>query len=152
MSDTRRAAPVLLVEDDDNDIVLIQREMHKAGARVDLHVVRDGEQAIMYLEGVGPFADRSRYPLPELMLLDLKLPRKSGHEVLEWVRTSERLKELPIAVLTSSMEPEGVSKAYDLGARSCLLKPLTDQALTALLRELDMFEPPTNEDAGEASQ
>ena len=92
---------MLLVEDDPNDILLIQRAFAKACLVNPLKVVRDGEEALNYLSGSGEFADRGRYPLPSLILLDLKLPRKSGLEILQWLRQQPALKHIPVIVLTS---------------------------------------------------
>lgn len=139
MNEPNRNATVLLVEDDDNDIVLMQRAIYRAGVAVDLHFVRDGEQAIMYLAGNGPYADQERHPLPILIFLDLKLPRRSGHEVLKWVRAQKVLKRIPVIILTSSMEPEDINKAYDLGANSCLYKPVTFEPLADAMKALETY-------------
>src|SRR5438876_799725 len=93
---------ILLVEDDDNDVVLIQHAFRKAGLREALKVVRSGEQALEYLSGEGDYADRERFPLPFLLLLDLKMPGTNGFEVLQWVRQTSDLKRLLVVVLTSS--------------------------------------------------
>jgi CheY-like chemotaxis protein len=130
---------ILLVEDDDNDVVLIQRAMRKANIANEVHVVRDGERAIEYLKGTGAYADRATSPLPMVMLLDLKLPRRSGHEVLQWVRSQPALKRLPVVVLTSSRESIDVNKAYDLGANSYLVKPVTFDGLIELVSTLDLY-------------
>jgi len=130
---------MLLVEDDPNDILLIQRAFAKACLVNPLKVVRDGEQAINYLSGTGDFADRGRYPLPSLILLDLKLPRKSGLEVLEWLRQQPMLKQTPVIVLTSSKESSDVSRAYDLGANSYLIKPVGFEGLLELVKSIGMY-------------
>ena len=94
--------PVLLVEDDDNDVLFVQRAFKHAGILNRLEVVRDGDQAVDYLSGKGEYADRDKHPLPVFVLLDLKMPRRSGLEVLEWVKEREGLRRIPIVVLTSS--------------------------------------------------
>ena len=86
---------VLLVEDDPNDVFLVERAVRKAGVRATLQVVGDGDKAVAYLGGQGPYTDRERHPLPVLVLLDLKLPRRSGLEVLTWLRQQPGLKRLP---------------------------------------------------------
>src|SRR3954463_10927004 len=93
---------ILLAEDDSNDVLLIQRAFQKAGMHHLLKVVRDGEQALDYLSGHGPYANREKFPLPFLLLLDLKMPCIDGFEVLQRVRAEPDLKRLLIVVLTSS--------------------------------------------------
>jgi CheY-like chemotaxis protein len=130
---------MLLVEDDPNDILLIQRAFAKACLVNPLKVVRDGEEALNYLSGSGEFADRGRYPLPSLILLDLKLPRKSGLEILQWLRQQPNLKHIPVIVLTSSKESSDVSRAYDLGANSYLVKPVGFEGLLELVKSIGMY-------------
>ena len=130
---------MLLVEDDPNDILLIQRAFAKACLVNPLKVVRDGEEALNYLSGTGDFADRGRYPLPSLILLDLKLPRKSGLEILQWLRQQPVLKHIPVIVLTSSKESSDVSRAYDLGANSYLVKPVGFEGLLELVKSIGMY-------------
>lgn len=130
---------ILLVEDDPNDVLLMQRALGKAKLVNPLHVVEDGEQALAYLKGEGPYADRALYPLPVLMLLDLKLPRKSGLEVLAWLRQQPGLKRIPVVVLTSSKEPTDVNRAYDLGSNSYLVKPGGQEELLDLVKALNLY-------------
>ena len=130
---------MLLVEDDPNDILLIQRAFAKACLVNPLKVVRDGEEALNYLSGTGDFADRGRFPLPSLILLDLKLPRKSGLEILQWLRQQPPLKHIPVIVLTSSKESSDVSRAYDLGANSYLVKPVGFEGLLELVKSIGMY-------------
>ena len=130
---------MLLVEDDPNDILLIQRAFAKACLVNPLKVVRDGEEALNYLAGSGEFADRGRFPLPSLILLDLKLPRKSGLEILQWLRQQPALKHIPVIVLTSSKESSDVSRAYDLGANSYLVKPVGFEGLRELVKSIGMY-------------
>jgi CheY-like chemotaxis protein len=119
----RDSAVILLAEDLEDDVLLIRRAFTKAGVQNPLFVVHDGEEAIQYLQGEGKFANRAEYPLPDLTLLDLKMPRKDGFEVLEWVRQQPTLRGLRIVVLTSSKEIRDVDRAYQLGANSVLVKP-----------------------------
>ena len=140
MTDPPAAAPVivLLVEDQLDDLILAQRAFRKAGVRAALAVCRDGEQAIQYLAGNGAFADRKRHPFPSLVLLDWKLPQRSGHEVLQWIRGQSALQSLPVVVCSSSKEPEDVSRAYQAAANGYLEKPLEPRGLLELLERFDL--------------
>lgn len=138
---------ILLVEDDPNDVFLIQRAFRGANLANPIQVLKDGEEAIAYLDGRERYADRNQHPLPVLMLLDLKLPRKSGLDVIDWVRERPGLKRLPIVVLTSSRDHSDVNRAYDLGANSYLVKPVAFEALLDIVKTLNLYwlilnEPP----------
>ena len=130
---------ILLVEDDPNDIILIKRAFTKASIANPIHVVEDGEEAIAYLAGKDPYSNREKYPLPILILLDLKLPRKSGHEVLEWLRRQPGMKRLIVVVLTSSQQAHDINRAYDLGANSYLVKPVTFYGLLDIVKTLNLY-------------
>jgi len=117
-------ATILLAEDRENDIILIQRAFAKGGIRNPLFVVRDGEEAINYLSGVFPFSDRVCFPIPALPLLDLKMPRSDGFDVLRWLKAQPDLVPMRVVVLTSSEDIRDVTRAYQLGANSFLVKPL----------------------------
>jgi len=130
---------ILLVEDDLNDVFLIQRAFRKANLANPIQVMKDGEAAVLYLSGQEPYADRDRYPLPILMLLDLKLPRRSGLEVLEWLKQQPKLKRLPVVVLTSSREHTDLNRAYDLGANSYLVKPVAFDSLLNMVQTLNQY-------------
>src|SRR5581483_1794343 len=101
-----------------------RRAFAKANVPNPLIIVGDGDAAIAYLAGVDGYADRTRFPLPALVLLDLKLPRRSGLEVLEWIRKQPGVRRIPVVVLTSSRQRPDVDCAYDLGANSYLVKPV----------------------------
>jgi CheY-like chemotaxis protein len=127
----------LVVEDEPSDAFLIQRAFAKANVPNPVRIARDGEEAIEYLGGTGPYGDRAKFPLPKIMLLDLKLPRRSGLEVLAWVRSQPRLKRLKVVVLTSSRESRDVNGAADLGVSSHLVKPVDHARLVELVTALD---------------
>ena len=129
---------ILLVEDNPTDVLLIQRAFRKANVNVPLQVVGDGENAVLYLSGQEPYSDRNRYPLPVLILLDLKLPRKSGTEVLEWLRQQPVIKRLPVVVLTSSKEYADINHVYDLGANAYMSKPVAFDNLVKIVKTLNM--------------
>jgi len=116
-------ALILVAEDREDDILLIRRAFTKARVVNPMQIVRDGEETLAYLKGEGKFANRAEYPLPGLLLLDLKMPRMDGFEVLRWVRQQPGLKTLRVVVLTSSDDIRDVNLAYQLGANSFLVKP-----------------------------
>src|SRR5436190_5081891 len=113
---------ILHVEDDPNDVLLLEHACRKVGVSCNIQRVADGEEAIEYLEGAGDFANRTRFPLPQLILLDLKMPRLSGFDVLSWRRKSEKFKTVPVVVLSSSNHDLDVRHAYELGVNSYLMK------------------------------
>ena len=138
---------ILLVEDNPDDVALFKRALHKAELDYPLQVVGDGEAAIAYLSGEGLYADRNNHPLPRLVLLDLKLPRKSGHEVLEWMRSQPELRRLPVVVLTTSREISDINRAYDHCANSYLVKPFSFDGLMDMVRTLHSYWLKMNETA-----
>lgn len=127
---------LLLVEDNADDVLLLRRAFMKVNVCNPLQIVSDAESAIAYLSGQEPYADPAVNPRPVLMLLDLKLPGKSGHDVLAWVRQQPALRRLPVVVLTSSREACDVNRAYELGVNSYLVKPATLDGLMDLTRNL----------------
>jgi CheY-like chemotaxis protein len=147
MSGTPELGPqVLLVEDNRDDALLIRRAFRKARLAPPAHV-EDGEAAVAYLVHAGADGDGAPGALPALVLLDLKLPRKSGLDVLAWLRAQDTLRRLPVVVLTSSREAPDVRRAYDLGANSYLVKPVGFEALLQLVETLGLYwltlnEPP----------
>ena len=149
---TYQSMPVLLVEDDYNDVLLIQRAFRKANIQPSVSIVSDGDEAILYLQGQGKYSDRSRYPVPLLILLDLKLPRRSGLEVLAWIRQQPELRRLVVVVLTSSQEDSDLGQAYDLGANSYLVKPVDFHDLVGLVELIDAYWFKTNQVAQIASR
>jgi CheY-like chemotaxis protein len=100
--------------------------------------VGDGEAALCYLSGKDPYSDRNHYPLPVLILLDLKLPRKSGAEVLAWLKQQPTLKRVPVVVLTSSNEYADINNVYDLGVNAYMVKPVTFDTLVNIVQMLNM--------------
>lgn len=133
------APSILIVEDNSTDVMLIRRAFAKANVGNPLQVVRDGDTAVEYLSGDGEFADRAAFPLPAVMLLDLKLPRRSGLEVLQWVRAQKSLRRLPVVVLTSSNQTQDVNRAYDLGANSYLVKPVEFDDLKQMIGKIHIY-------------
>jgi CheY-like chemotaxis protein len=141
---------ILLVDDSENDLTLMNVAFHRAGLNSPLQVVHNGEEAIAYLAGEGRYTDRNKFPLPAVMLLDLNMPMKDGFDVLCWLRKQSGLKRVSTIVLTSSVRPQDVERAFDLGAHSYLVKPAALEDLVAMIRclrdwlKLNHF-PPLNE-------
>ena len=118
--------PVLLVEDDPADARLIQRAFSKLSNVRSVIRLTNGDDAVAYLSGESPYENRGAHPHPAIVLLDIKLPRRSGFEVLQWIRRqASALKRLPVVMLTSSTHSSDINRAHDLGANSYLAKPAT---------------------------
>jgi len=132
-------AVILLAEDRDDDILLVQRAFAKGELANPLFVVRDGEEAISYLSGVGKYGNRAEYPLPDLLLLDLKMPRVDGFEVLRWVRQQPGFSALRVVVLTASDQIRDVNTAYRLGANSFMVKPTDFENVVEMARTLRSY-------------
>jgi CheY-like chemotaxis protein len=132
-------AVILLAEDEEDYVLLIQRAFAQAKIPNPLHVVWNGQEAISYLKGDGKYSNREEYPLPDLFLLDLKMPRMNGFEVLKWVREQPGLAPLRVLVLTSSDQIRDVNEAYKLGANSFLVKPMDFQDFAQLSRLIQEF-------------
>ena len=122
-TDRARSETILLAEDNDDHVLLIKRAFAKSNLLNPLQVVNDGRQAIAYLRGDGIYADRSKYPFPALLLLDLKMPNCDGFDVLQWLR-SQDFPPLRVVVLTTSDRVFDMQRAYELGAHSFLTKPV----------------------------
>jgi CheY-like chemotaxis protein len=130
---------VLSVEDNSDDQVILDRAFRKAGLPNALKSVGDGEAATAYVLGNAPFDDRSRYPLPALILLDLKLPKQSGLKVLEWLKSRPELRIVPVIILSSSKEPSDLRRAYELGVTSYMVKPTGFDEMLALVKGITMY-------------
>jgi len=132
-------AVILLAEDREDDIIIIRRAFQKGGIINPLFVVRDGEEAVAYLEGRGRYFDREEFPLPELLLLDLKMPKMDGFEVLKWIRQQPGFSSLRVVVLTSSDAIRDVNVAYHLGANSFMVKPMDFENVVELSKVLQDY-------------
>lgn len=115
----------------------MRRALDKASVTHPMNVVCDGEEVIDYLRGHGQFADRKAYPLPAVLLLDLNMPKKTGFEVLEWIRSQSTLKRLPVVILSTSNQDHDVRKAYDMGANSYLTKPSNFAQLVEMVKMVE---------------
>jgi CheY-like chemotaxis protein len=130
---------ILVAEDNENDLLLLLRAFQKGGLANPIQLVRDGEEVVCYLQGEGKYANREEYPLPDLLLLDLNMPRKNGFEVLEWIRQQPTLRTLRIVVLTMSEQLRDVNRAYELGANSFLVKPLDFEDFVRLVQAINGY-------------
>jgi CheY-like chemotaxis protein len=128
--------PILLAEDDENDIFLMGRAFDRAGIPNPLFVVRNGQEAIDYLAGTGDFAQRDKHPLPGLLLLDLKMPWMDGFDVLKWLREHNQFDTLPVVVLTSSKLQADVDKSRQFGVYDYRVKPHGFDDLVRLLDDV----------------
>ena len=129
---------ILLVEDNEDDVFLTEAALKQAGCENPVHVVTDGQEAVDYLSGKGYFADREKFPFPSLIVLDLKLPYRSGLEILAWMRSTEMLGRATVAVLTGSNEPSDLKKAYELGSNTYLVKPPTPQMIYDIVKQFKL--------------
>ena len=129
--------PILLVEDSEDNIFLVRHAMHKAGVTRPLQVVTNGEQAVQYLSGTNGYSDWNQFPLPGIVLLDLKMPGMSGFDVLKWIRQRPGLKALRVAMLTSSDIPSEIKLAHELGANIFLTKPVELDHLVQIMKTLN---------------
>src|SRR2546423_5772052 len=134
-----RTAAVLLVEDDPNDALLVRKAAQKTLSGIPFLVVSNGQEAIQYLKGEGVYADRARFPFPDIVLLDLKMPVMNGFEVLRWVRSQPKLKRLPVIILTGSVHENDTKTAYEEGANSYLVKPGSFNDLVETMRNVGEF-------------
>jgi CheY-like chemotaxis protein len=130
---------LLLIEDDPNDILLFKKAVRKSRLPVELKVVQDGEEAITYLSGGMENKKHIEIPRPRLIIVDLKIPRKSGFEVLEWIKNHPSLNIIPVIVLSSSKQAQDVNLAYRLGTNSYLVKPIGFKELHKLVETLGQY-------------
>jgi len=139
MKHISRPAHILLVEDRRMDVELTLDAFREARLFNSVEVASTGEQALDYLFGRGAFADRANYPMPDLILLDLKLPGIDGHEVLRQIKSTDVLKRIPVVVLTSSRESEDRIRSYDYGVNSFLVKPITFDGFMEVVKKVDDY-------------
>ena len=131
-----RPTEILFVEDNPGDVRLTQEALREAKMRVNVRVAWDGEEAIEYLRQEGPYADA---PRPDLILLDLNLPRKSGREVLSEIKADRDLRSIPVVVLTSSKAEEDIAKTYNLHANCCVTKPADLDQFIRVVQSIESF-------------
>jgi len=130
---------ILLAKDNEDYALLFQHALRTAQIKASLQIVRDGREAVDYLSGAEPFSDRARHPFPKLVLLDLKMPRMDGFEVLTTVRQRLGFTQLPVIVLTHSDNPADIKRAYELGATSYFQKPQSLEGLDEMIHVLHAY-------------
>ncbi len=135
----RHIGQVLLVEDNPLHVELTLDAFREAGLTYSIHVARNGQEALNYLFGRAPYSNREMYPMPLLVLLDLKLPGIDGHEVLRQIKTTPMIKRLPVIILTSSQEEVDLIQSYEGGANSYLVKPTSAKSLLEIVQEIDRY-------------
>jgi CheY-like chemotaxis protein len=141
--------PVLLAEDDESHVHLVRRFVAKGGLVNPIHAVRDGAEAVAYLNGDGRYADRTEYPLPAVVITDLNLAGTGGLEVLRAVRSDEELKDTPVVVMSGSIEDKDIEAVHRLGASAYLVKPVAFEALLDVIRRLGLPWALQRRDSGE---
>ena len=134
-----RSSTILLVEDDLNDVLLVKMAFQKSLPGLRVMVVGNGHEALQYLKGQGPYANRRDNPFPDFVLLDLKMPLMNGFEVLRWIRSQPVIKRLPVIVFTSSLHEGDAAMAYEEGANSFISKPTDFDKLVQTMKSLGEF-------------
>jgi CheY-like chemotaxis protein len=130
---------ILIAEDDENDVHLVQLALRRAGLKNPLQFVKDGQEAIDYLCGNGLYGDRVAFPFPGVVITDIKMPRKTGLEVLQWLSEHPDCSIIPSIVLSASAEPDDVLKAYQLGVSTYFRKPSKIDELTEILKAISHY-------------
>lgn len=130
---------ILLADDDDDDCMLAQEALAESDGAFDLRVVRDGEELMDYLHHRGNYAIANLAPRPNLILLDLNMPKKDGREALKEIKGNERLRQIPVVILTTSNAEEDVHRCYELGANSFIIKPFSFQDLVQVMRMIGKY-------------
>lgn len=139
MKHDKKPLVILMADDDADDRLLAEEAMTESRVLNDLRCVEDGVELLAYLDGEGKYADRSAYPFPGLILLDLNMPKMDGREALAKIKAKEQLRRIPVVILTTSKAEEDMLSGYDLGAASYITKPVTFDALVELMRTLGRY-------------
>jgi CheY-like chemotaxis protein len=151
-----RQCTILIVDDDENDIFFVKRAFTEIDVHCTFHVLKNGQEVVDYLIGDGAYANRDVYPIPMMILMDLKMPIMDGFEVLTWLRSRPGIKVIPTIVFSSSDVPSDITRAYDLGANSFMTKSVTYDGLLLKLQTLSRYwlehcKHPMVAEAGESS-
>ncbi len=126
--------PILIAEDDDNDVIILERALRRVGFSNPFHLCRDGTEVVEYLCGEGQYADRQKYPFPRILITDLKMPKMDGLQVLKWLHDHPQCNLIPRIVLSASRQPSDVQEAYKWGVNSYLVKPGSYEQLVQMLK------------------
>lgn len=130
---------ILVVEDEKTDAVFIERAFSKSSFIGKINIVLDGQQALDYIRGLGEYRDRVQYPVPDLILLDLKLPKVSGLEVLKEIKVMKIMKRIPVVVLSASDQPKDIKDAYDYGANSYFVKKVKFSQFITMAEQINQY-------------
>jgi len=130
---------LLVAEDSEFDLFLFKRALQRAGIACDAYFVSDGQEAMDYFRGLDQFADRQIYPLPDVLLLDINMPRLSGFDVLKWLKAQPSLSSTPVIIFSSSQDNRDVSRAYSLGANSYMSKVTEPQRLAEMVETFEHY-------------
>jgi CheY-like chemotaxis protein len=130
---------ILLVEDEENDVLLLKRALKKNGISNQLEAVGNGQDAIDYLLRIRPYEDRARSPYPDVIITDIKMPKKNGLELLQWIKDNPVYRVMPTMVLTSSKDEKDIKQAFYLGANAYFVKPVIFDDLVTLVRRIYDF-------------
>ncbi len=136
MTEAHPRPVILLVDDNPHDVVLIRLAFRRVGIIDTIHLVKDGTEAMRYIKGEGPYADRHQFPTPTLVLLDLKMPQTSGFDVLQWIREQPALSNVLVVVMSGSKNDADIERAYSLGANSYLVKPTRFEEMVKMMETL----------------
>ena len=133
------AVPILVADDDLEDCKILEEAMKQSKLMNSIHFVHNGEELLSYLRREGPFSDDNQFPMPGLILLDWNMPKKSGREALAEIKKDEKLKHIPVVLLTTSAAEENIMRAYDLGVNSYVQKPVGFDSFVTMMRELGHY-------------
>ncbi|PTX18334.1 response regulator receiver domain-containing protein [Pontibacter mucosus] len=135
----RRTIVILIADDDAEDRMLVKEALDESRLKNQVQFVENGEELLDYLHNRGKYADKEQYPTPGLILLDLNMPKKDGREALKEIKSDERLRVIPVVVLTTSKAEEDILRTYDLGVSSFITKPVTFASLVDVMRTLSKY-------------
>ncbi|MFY7734160.1 MAG: response regulator [Bacteroidia bacterium] len=130
---------IVIAEDDEEDRMLTREAMIESRVKNTVHFVEDGEYLMDYLHNKGQYEDKSKFPAPGLILLDLNMPRKDGREALKEIKSNEHLKRIPVVILTTSKAEEDIIRTYDLGVNSFITKPVTFEGMINVMKTLGTY-------------
>ena len=139
MNNQKTKMLVLVAEDDLEDQLLIQDAFEESGLQHELRFMNDGEELLAYLYQDGPYTDVAKAPMPDLLLLDLNMPRRDGREVLSILKADPERRRIPVVVMTTSNAEEDISKSYDLGVNSYIVKPVSFDGLMDVVQSLETY-------------